>query len=275
MNEYFSVVERNSCPPKEEVANGRYEFQDFDFIPPICQQNFLHIFEHPEDHSSCSFFLRRLPRRVAVSPLGDTDGVQSVECLYGWGLEIKEGVNMNMWKLQVLMLFVSVMSCVISTVSYDWAVVIHIGNVYSIGYPIWVAMSWALTVFALYDLWKFKSYSLLSSLSCSLLNFVYLMASTTVKGSLYLRSRLEILSVIIMQELVAGPLRGSREGIQILRGEEYNIVNWVKTAVEDLTGESWDWWPFLPSFQPLQSDESRIQWYCVRESDSMQLRTQS
>ena len=48
-----------------------------------------------------------------------------------------------------------------------------------------------------------------------------------------------------------------------LAGEEYTISNFIKRYVEDLTGESWDWWPLQPSFRPLRADEVRVKWCCV------------
>ena len=55
----------------------------------------------------------------------------------------------------------------------------------------------------------------------------------------------------------------SRFGGYVLEGEEYDLVNSMKLWVQRLTGESWDWWPFRPSFRPLLQDEIRIQWHCV------------
>ncbi len=213
MNGYVSVIERNSWPSTEEVANGRYEFKDFGFSPPIGNQALFHMFEHPEVHYSCSSFLRRFPKRVAVLSLGDTIGAQSGERLDGWGVEIEEGVVM--WKL-FLMLLVSVMFCVTS--SYGWAMANNIGNAYSIGHPICAAMSLnvALARFAVNYLWEPQSNHLLSSPT---LNPFFLAAATFGKGLLYLQSRLGILLVIIMQKLVGGALIGSWESVQILRGK--------------------------------------------------------
>lgn len=59
-------------------------------------------------------------------------------------------------------------------------------------------------------------------------------------------------------------------GIDIFTGknlrsafEQSGPINATKLLVEDITGAGWDWWPLLPSRQPLRESEFLIEWYCV------------
>ncbi len=45
--------------------------------------------------------------------------------------------------------------------------------------------------------------------------------------------------------------------------EQSGLINTTKLFVEDFTGACWDWWPLLPSRQPLETSEFLIEWYCV------------
>lgn len=45
--------------------------------------------------------------------------------------------------------------------------------------------------------------------------------------------------------------------------EQSGLVNTMKLLVEDITGALWDWWPLLPSRQPLPKPEFLMEWYCV------------
>lgn len=42
-----------------------------------------------------------------------------------------------------------------------------------------------------------------------------------------------------------------------------DILNRFKSCVEDLTAESWNWWPFAPKLRLLKRDEFRMGWHCV------------
>ncbi|KAL6722351.1 hypothetical protein ACLMJK_001458 [Lecanora helva] len=58
--------------------------------------------------------------------------------------------------------------------------------------------------------------------------------------------------------------QASTYNIQVLeRRENYGFANRAKGYVEDLTTESWDWWPLKPRLGPLKPDEARIQWRCA------------
>lgn len=58
--------------------------------------------------------------------------------------------------------------------------------------------------------------------------------------------------------------RGVRLYIALQSGEEeLTFANKLKGIVEDLTGETWNWWPFRPRFLPLSSTKRRIEWSCV------------
>lgn len=43
-----------------------------------------------------------------------------------------------------------------------------------------------------------------------------------------------------------------------------SVVNYLKGIVEDLTGETWDWWPLKPRMRALGKGEVRLRWECVR-----------
>ena len=51
--------------------------------------------------------------------------------------------------------------------------------------------------------------------------------------------------------------------IHICDGEEYTIANSMKGYIEDVTAESWDWWPFEPRDRQLKPNEVRVKWSCV------------
>ena len=42
-----------------------------------------------------------------------------------------------------------------------------------------------------------------------------------------------------------------------------SIINRIKAYVEDLTQETWDWWPLKPCHRELDSGHVQIKWHCV------------
>ena len=54
--------------------------------------------------------------------------------------------------------------------------------------------------------------------------------------------------------------------IQIVYDNNPNLTNRFKCAFEDLTEESWDWWPLEPPKRPLSSEKARVLWHCVRST---------
>ena len=51
--------------------------------------------------------------------------------------------------------------------------------------------------------------------------------------------------------------------IHVCNDEEYTIVNSLKGYIQDLTTESWNWWPLEPRYRHLEPNEARVQWNCV------------
>ncbi|KAK3171634.1 hypothetical protein OEA41_003718 [Lepraria neglecta] len=53
--------------------------------------------------------------------------------------------------------------------------------------------------------------------------------------------------------------------IHICDGEEYTIANSMKGYIEDVTAESWDWWPFEPRYRQLKPSDVRVKWSCAKQ----------
>ena len=58
------------------------------------------------------------------------------------------------------------------------------------------------------------------------------------------------------------PIEGCYD-VRVMKGEVYGLANRMKLHVENMTQESWDWWPLRPIYRSLKPDETRIQWRCV------------
>lgn len=84
-----------------------------------------------------------------------------------------------------------------------------------------------------------------------------------------LRSRLGMLKSLFRQTRYAamGFRKELPHGFRLMNGQEYTVFNTAKRYIEYLTGETWDWWPFVPSFRPLPIDETRYEWRCVSVSE--------
>jgi hypothetical protein len=52
--------------------------------------------------------------------------------------------------------------------------------------------------------------------------------------------------------------------IDVSYEEELGLLNRLKGAIEDLSGENWDWWPLKPRMRPLSPGSARLHWRCVR-----------
>src|ERR1700712_146170 len=87
-------------PPKTEVREGRYEYQECPLAvqPPMDHRNFLHYMSscNPKDHQGLhttlrkdSTFLRRLPKKVGSDIFSDL----TPDLPFGWGVHILEGPN--------------------------------------------------------------------------------------------------------------------------------------------------------------------------------------
>lgn len=55
-----------------------------------------------------------------------------------------------------------------------------------------------------------------------------------------------------------------REHITFDSRDKYAVVNNIQKFLEDITSLEWDWWPLSPRMDPLNNDEVRVYWQCVR-----------
>jgi hypothetical protein len=55
----------------------------------------------------------------------------------------------------------------------------------------------------------------------------------------------------------------SSDQIRISYHESSSLLNHLKGIVEDLTKETWEWWPLKPRMRPLASGDARLRWDCV------------
>jgi hypothetical protein len=51
--------------------------------------------------------------------------------------------------------------------------------------------------------------------------------------------------------------------IRISYQESWSLTNHLKGIVEELTKETWEWWPLKPRMQPLSPGHARLCWNCV------------
>ncbi len=77
--------------------------------------------------------------------------------------------------------------------------------------------------------------------------------------------RLGFLASRNRKHVIGDPKKRISESLRILNGQEYTASNDAKRYVERMTGKQWNWWPFIPSFRPLQPGEVRVEWECVSE----------
>jgi hypothetical protein len=48
------------------------------------------------------------------------------------------------------------------------------------------------------------------------------------------------------------------------KNNDDSISNKLKSFIEDITEENWNWWPFQPRMRHLQKGQERVHWICVR-----------
>lgn len=226
-------------PSAEDLSKGQYEFQhheSHDGIPHIEQSYFVHMMEHAEGHEGFvakSSYLAQIPKRLFKYPSNSTNEGPCYDNGFEWGLEIRYGFDMSL--------------CFSTWLAFS---------------VLWMTLS---VTWSLKDPHLPRARTLLMTVvMLSGLIFVALIMLCQM-DLCYMKSRLEILSVFLSQRFFGTRFEGSGEVIHILQGEEYSMLNTVKIAIENLTGESWDWWPLNPSFRRLNPDKLRIRWCCVSE----------
>ena len=47
------------------------------------------------------------------------------------------------------------------------------------------------------------------------------------------------------------------------KSTDFSFSNRVKASIEQITQESWNWWPFRPTMRKIQHDQTRVHWRCV------------
>ena len=47
------------------------------------------------------------------------------------------------------------------------------------------------------------------------------------------------------------------------KSTDFSFSNRVKASIEQITQESWNWWPFRPTLRKIQHDQMCVQWRCV------------
>ena len=66
-----------------------------------------------------------------------------------------------------------------------------------------------------------------------------------------------------------GTSLSSRLRMHCLNGRECTCINKIRLYVESWSGEAWDWWPFCPSFEQLEGDESRLRCHFPNEPSTL------
>ena len=56
--------------------------------------------------------------------------------------------------------------------------------------------------------------------------------------------------------------------VRIKEEDDPGCMNWMKSQVEEVTGETWNWWPMRSTVRSLEPDEVRVQWECVSNAES-------
>ena len=68
-------------------------------------------------------------------------------------------------------------------------------------------------------------------------------------------------------ELIVSELQHiSSDQITLSLSDKRSFINSFKGKLEELTGETWDWWPLKPYMRTLAKDNARLHWECVRNS---------
>lgn len=208
-----------------------------DIIPPIGSNYCLHIFNNPSHAHDRNLILDHLPKFVSNKLLlpGGSSGSQE---FLGWGIEIVEG-----WNLKNVLILFGVYAVVVCFSTFLGAAMglLHRTNAF-------VFLSYAMTL--------------------PHFGFAFLMvppdASIHAFHSMVTQARhaYEILGKVPFFHRQNTP----RAWIENTR--TCSQADRVKTAVEDWTGEIWDWWPFSPPIQQPRIRKEvrrigRLKWNCV------------
>lgn len=100
-------------------------------------------------------------------------------------------------------------------------------------------------------------------------DFVYSSLRSILMNWISYQRRIEIFTKEQLRdlELIVSELQHiSSDQITLSLSDKRSFINSFKGKLEELTGETWDWWPLKPHMRTLAKDNARLHWECVRNS---------
>ena len=100
-------------------------------------------------------------------------------------------------------------------------------------------------------------------------DFVYPSLRSILMNWISYQRRIEIFTKEQLQdlELIVSELQHiSSDQITLSLSDKRSFINSFKGKLEELTGETWDWWPLKPHMRILAKDNARLHCECVRNS---------
>ena len=100
-------------------------------------------------------------------------------------------------------------------------------------------------------------------------DFVYPSLRSILMNWISYQRRIEIFTKEQLRdlELIVSELQHiSSDQITLSLSDKRSFINSFKGKLEELTGETWDWWPLKPHMRTLAKDNARLHWECVRNS---------
>ena len=100
-------------------------------------------------------------------------------------------------------------------------------------------------------------------------DFVYPSLRSILMNWISYQRRIEIFTKEQLRdlELIVSELQHiSSDQITLSLSDKRSFINSFKGKLEELTGETWDWWPLKPYMRTLAKDNARLHWECVRNS---------
>ena len=100
-------------------------------------------------------------------------------------------------------------------------------------------------------------------------DFVYPSLRSILMNWISYQRRIEIFTKEQLRdlELIVSELQHiSSDQITLSLSDKRSLINSFKGKLEELTGETWDWWPLKPHMRTLAKDNARLHWECVRNS---------
>ena len=100
-------------------------------------------------------------------------------------------------------------------------------------------------------------------------DFVYPSLRSILMNWISYQRRIEIFTKEQLRdlELIVSELQHiSSDQITLSLSDKRSLINSFKGKLEELTGETWDWWPLKPHMRTLAKDNARLHCECVRNS---------